>query len=162
MTASGCNDMPEWLAQLARTVLEMPVVEGLDCINQVVINAYLKQGAKLLGHYDSPHLFRRPIVSLRLLSACELSFGTFPCPSFISKAVNGRSEKPRLFAIPLPRGAITRMEGFAARAVRHGIMPVEEGPTASIIFRQVHEKLLMQTEEDQAWLERNRIARVGA
>ena len=41
-------------------------------------------------------------------------------------------------------------------------MLVEQGPTASIIFRQVHEKLLMQTEEDQAWLERNRIARVGA
>ena len=26
-------------------------------------------------------------------------------------------------------------------------MPVEEGPTASIIFRQVHEKLLMQTRD---------------
>jgi len=161
VTAKGCNDMPPWLRQTAREVLTTPVERGLDCINQVVINGYLKRGAKLNGHFDSPHLFRRPIVSLRLLSACELSFGVFPCPSGVSKEdQNGRSDKPRLFAIPQPRGTLTRMEDFAARAVRHAILPtMEDGPTASIIFRQVHDELLTQSEEDRAWLRRNRIVR---
>ena len=154
-----CNDMPDWLKEAARTVLETTAAAGLDCINQVVMNVYHKRGAKLVGHYDSAHVFREPIVSLRLLEAAELSFGVFNCPSMISaQDSNGRSDKPRLFAIPLPRGVLTRMEGFAARTVKHAIMAVERGPTASIIFRQLHEELL-STKEDKAWLRRNRVRR---
>ena len=72
---------------------------------------------------------------------------------------SGRSERPILFKLPLPRGALTRMEGFAARAARHAILPVEHGPTASVILREVHEVLLKQTPEDSAWLQRNRVVR---
>ena len=157
VSSRQCNDMPSWLKTAARTVLGTDLAEGLDCINQVVMNVYHKPGAKLIGHYDSAHVFREPIVSLRLIEAAELSFGVMNCPSMISKQdSNGRSDKPRLFAIPLPRGVLTRMEGFAARTVKHAIMPVERGPTASIIFRQLHEELLSTT-EDKAWLSRNRV-----
>ena len=51
----------------------------LDSINSALVNLYLhKSGSTALGrHYDSPHIFKRPILSLRLFNACELSFGHF-------------------------------------------------------------------------------------
>ena len=71
-------------------------------------------------------------------------FGVIDVPAFFSKQdASGRSERLRLFTTPLPRGALTRMEGFAARTVKD----ISCEPTASIIFRQLHVELLAAKED---------------
>jgi site-specific DNA-cytosine methylase len=98
----------------------------------------------LSGHYDATHLFERPIWSLRLLHDAELRFvlggAGQTCYS---------KEVPPLASIPLKRGAVTVMYGFAARGPMHQVH-VDRTPTASLVIRTVHEALLSKKRPREA------------
>ena len=108
-------------------------------LNSSLVNLYLDGGAGnigLSGHYDATHLFERPIWTVRLLNDAELRFVLGGAgQTCYSKTV------PALASIPLKRGAITVMYGFAARGPMHQVH-VGNTPTASLVIRTVHPALL--------------------
>jgi hypothetical protein len=110
-----------------------------DRLNSSLVNLYLKGGAGnigLSGHYDATHLFERPIWTVRLLNDAELRFVLGGAgQTMYSKDV------PPLASIPLYRGAVTVMYGFAARGPMHQVH-VGNTPTASLVIRTVHPALL--------------------
>ena len=103
---------------------------------------YHKAGGKLLGHFDSPHLFERPIVALELFSEKKLDFG-----------VKGPGMQPQKHhhRVPMPRGSLTIMEGYAANVLNHGVRPVKE-KAASLLLRRMHPSLL-----SREWLDKNTV-----
>ena len=111
-------------------------------VNSAILNVYNKKGGKLLHHFDSPHLFERPIIALSLFSGKSLSFG-----------VKGLGMQPQEhhYEVDMPRGAITIMEGYAANKVNHGVKPVAE-KVASLLLRRMHPSLL-----DKDWCEQNTV-----
>ncbi|KAK3245510.1 hypothetical protein CYMTET_44927 [Cymbomonas tetramitiformis] len=78
--------------------------------DMAVMNVYHQHGVSLSTHRDAPELFLRPVISLRLFSSSVLSFGC-----------KGQGLHSRLHAIPLERGTVTIMEGYAADMLMHGI-----------------------------------------
>ena len=116
-------------------------------LNSSLVNLYLQGGAGnigLSGHYDATHLFERPIWSVRLLHDAELRFvlggAGQTCYS---------KEVPPLASIPLMRGALTVMYGFAARGPMHQVH-VDRTPTASLVIRTVHPELLWKKRPREA------------
>ena len=106
------------------------------------LNVYNKRGGKLLGHFDSPHLFQRPIIAIELFSAKRLSFG-----------LKGQGMQPQEhhYGVDMPRGSVTIMEGYAANRINHAVRPVRE-KVASLLIRRMHPGLL-----DEEWKARNEI-----
>jgi len=97
--------------------------------NQVVINLYEEEGARLGCHVDSKRLFCRPIISLRLFSAATLVFGVQGI---------GIQETAISTKVSQDRGEITVMDGFAANCFNHGINKDSiKRKSVSIIVRQV-------------------------
>ena len=121
------DPIPDW----ARTVvakLEDKAISPREFVEQVVINVYHDQGSGLGVHQDPKELFNRPIYSIRLFSDSVLSFGC-----------RGLGMVLRKQAIPLPRGAITVMEGYAANKAKHCVRPSDtHSKSASLLLRSIH------------------------
>ena len=111
--------------------MELGILEN-GWATSAILNVYNKSGGKLLAHFDSPHLFERPITALSLFSGKILSFG--------AKGFGMRPQEIH-YDVDMPRGAITIMERFAANKVNHGVKPVTE-KVASLLLRRMHPSLL--------------------
>ena len=194
VTVAECNDMPKYITCFATDLLhatERPVSPDADAteraessdgricklksINSALVNLYLKPvaGTSLLKrHYDSPHIFARPIYTLRLLEPATLSFATGGMRNveYLTKdsmvKANGKETGevripmrayPIYFDIPLPRGCLTEMSGFAANVLQHFVRQTADAvPTASLVLRHIHKSLL-----DEKWVTSNSVLREG-
>ena len=181
VTVAKCNAMPDYIKSFASNLLdateraespdgdateraESPggLICKLDSINSALVNLYLRQsGSTVLGrHYDSPHIFARPIYTLRLLRPATLSFVTGGLRLNVPYLTEDRPHVkkcayPIYFDIPLPRGCLTEMSGFAANVLEHCVrLTADDGPTASLVLRHIHESLL-----GDAWVASNSVAR---
>lgn len=96
------DPIPTWIHALINTLRKKKICGDID---QVTINHYETTNASIGVHQDSIALFERPIYSLRLLSDSVLSFG---CKGL------GMKKTHEYVGIPLKRGIVTVMEGFAA------------------------------------------------
>ena len=65
-----------------------------------------------------------------------------------------RCDYPIYFDIPLPCSCLTEMSGFAANVLEHCVRLTDDGPTASLVFRHIHESLL-----GPVWVANNSVAR---
>ena len=106
LVTEECNSIPDWIYQpdrpcLASILVELGVLED-GWANSAILNVYNKHGGKLLAHFDSPHLFERPIIGISLFSAKSLSFG-----------LEGLGVQPEghRYALRMSRGAVTIMDG---------------------------------------------------
>ena len=79
-------------------------------IDNAVVNLYARSKARLSVHMDPSALFKRPIVSARFFGDGVLSFGA-----------KGQYEGQRIHSVPLTRGSIAVMEGYAANMVTHAV-----------------------------------------
>ena len=95
---------------------------------------YHESGGRLHGHFDSPHLFARPIVALELFSEKTFNFGA---------KNTGMQPQEQHFTVRMPHGSVTIMEGYAANKINHGVRPVKRKAT-SLLLRRVHPSLLVR------------------
>ena len=142
LVTEQCNDIPDWVRELVAPILVTTGVLKSGWANSAVVNLYSKRGGKLLAHFDSPHLFERPIIAISLFSTKGLHFG-----------VKGFGMTPQdyHYEIGMPRGAVTVMSGFAADKINHGVPPVK-GKAATLLLRRMHPSLL-----GPKWVENNAI-----
>ncbi|UYV76411.1 ALKBH5 [Cordylochernes scorpioides] len=142
------DEIPDWINDLLRENLSLwldvensgltrtlsqvisPLVEsGLvpaNFINSAVINDY-QQGGCIVSHIDPPHIFDRPIVSVSFLSDSALSFGC----RFSFRPI--RVTEPVL-CLPVSRGCITMLEGYAADKITHCIRPQDITSRRAVII----------------------------
>lgn len=124
------DPIPEWVHQL---VVEPLVKAGIvpdGFINSAVINDY-QPGGCIVSHIDPIHIFDRPIISVSFMSDSALSFGC----KFSFKPI--RVSKPVL-CLPLSRGCVTILSGFAADEITHCVRPEDTvARRAVILLRRV-------------------------
>ncbi|KAK2146213.1 hypothetical protein LSH36_624g01079 [Paralvinella palmiformis] len=126
------DDIPVWIEELIiRPIVEAKLVpEGW--VNSAVINDY-KPGGCIVSHIDPPHIFERPIISVSFLSDCLLCFGC----RFFFKPI--RVSRPVL-ALPIERGCVTLISGYAADEITHCIRPEDViQRRAVVILRRVRD-----------------------
>ncbi|CAE1328498.1 ALKBH5 [Acanthosepion pharaonis] len=124
------DDIPDWIQELVIKPLYQAGVVPEGFINSAVINDYLPGGC-IVSHVDPPHIFDRPIVSVSFFSDCTLCFGC----KFSFKPI--RVSEPVL-SLPLDRGCVTVLSGYAADEVTHCIRPQDVvARRAVIILRRV-------------------------
>ena len=138
LVTEECNSIPDWIYQpdrpcLASILVELGVLED-GWANSAILNVYNKHGGKLLAHFDSPHLFERPIIGISLFSAKSLSFGL--------KGL-GMQPQEHHYTVHMPRGVVTIMEGCAANQINHGVLPVAE-KAATLLLCRMHPSLLSE------------------
>uniref|UniRef100_T1JJ71 RNA demethylase ALKBH5 n=1 Tax=Strigamia maritima TaxID=126957 RepID=T1JJ71_STRMM len=122
--------IPEWIERLVvKPIVKAKIVpEGF--INSAVINVY-QPGGCIVSHIDPIHIFDRPIVSVSFKSDSALCFGC----RFSFKPI--RCTKPVL-SLPIPRGCVTVLSGFAADDITHCVRPQDTvKKRAVIILRRV-------------------------
>jgi len=127
-----CNDIPRWMYSLVRALVQCGTIKD-KWANSAILNVYHKRGGKLCQHFDSPHLFCRPIPMVSFFSSAkELFFG-----------VTGRGMQPKEshYKVGTPRGIVTLMYGYAANGINHAVPPVKE-KAATLLFRRIHPELL--------------------
>ncbi|CAG9855211.1 unnamed protein product [Phyllotreta striolata] len=124
--------IPSWIAHnIIKPLVEVNILPE-NFVNSVVINDYKPRGC-IVSHIDPPQIFDRPIVSLSLFSDSALSFGC----KFHYKPL--RSSKP-LFRLPMPRGVVTSLSGFAANEITHCVRPEDVTQRRTVIMlRRVHD-----------------------
>ena len=154
---------------LARTLFEFGIIPN-EWANSSILNTYLvpigkkdgklkkvgkkqtkvgklkkdakkpKKGGLLCGHYDSPHLFARPIVGLSLFGTKTISFG-----------VKGHymAAREHNYTAEMRRGVLTIMDGYAANKINHGVPRVER-KASTLLFRRMLPELL-----SEEWKEKN-------
>ena len=158
----GCGDMPVEVRGLAQALMDA-TVDGqalckLNSINSGLVNFYERpSGTTHLGlHFDSPHHFEQPIYSIRLSGRARLAFCACHCgQGAYGTEGSKRADFPIHFEVPLLPGCLTEMSGFAARALKHAVLPDKEaGRTVSVVLRHIHESLLTPQ-----WLANNKITR---
>lgn len=124
------DDIPRWVE---RQVVQPLVKAGIvpeDFVNSAVINDY-KPGGCIVSHIDPFHIFERPIVTVSFFSESALSFGC----KFTFKPI--RVSKP-LLTLPLERGCVTLLSGYAADHITHCVRPEDVvARRAVIILRRV-------------------------
>ncbi|XP_014276356.1 RNA demethylase ALKBH5 [Halyomorpha halys] len=124
------DPIPVWISRLIITPLESAGIFPTGFINSAVINMYLPGGC-IVSHIDPPQIFERPIVSASFFSDCLLSFGC----KFSFKPI--RVSNP-VFTLPLFRGSVLCLSGFAADGITHSIRPQDvKTRRAAIILRRV-------------------------
>lgn len=124
------DEIPDWIEELVIKPLCDAGVVPKGFINSAVINDYLPGGC-IVSHVDPPHIFDRPIVSVSFFSDCTLCFGC----KFSFKPI--RVSEP-ILSLPLDRGCVTILSGYAADAVTHCIRPQDVvSRRAVIILRRV-------------------------
>jgi len=127
----GCIDeIPEWIYKLVIKPIVKAKLVPSDWINSAAINYYLPGGC-IVSHIDPIHIFERPILTANFLSRSALSFGS----RFTFKPL--RVSEP-ILALPLERGVVTHLSGYAADEITHCVRPQDvTSPRAVIILRRV-------------------------
>lgn len=123
------DDIPSWVHELVikRLVSSGVVPEGF--VNSAVINDY-QPGGCIVSHVDPLHIFARPIVSVSFFSDSALCFGC----RFQFKPI--RVSEP-VFVLPVRRGSVTVLSGYAADDITHCIRPQDiKARRAVIILRK--------------------------
>ncbi|XP_002732258.1 RNA demethylase ALKBH5-like [Saccoglossus kowalevskii] len=126
------DDIPGWVQELVikRLVSSKMIPDGF--VNSAVINDY-KPGGCIVSHVDPIHIFERPIASVSFMSDCALCFGC----KFSFKPI--RTSRP-LLSLPLTRGCVTLLSGYAANDITHCIRPQDvKARRAVIILRKVRD-----------------------
>ncbi|XP_033630436.1 RNA demethylase ALKBH5-like [Asterias rubens] len=126
------DDIPDWIFELVVKKLEDNNLVTKGFINSAVINDY-QPGGCIVSHVDPMHIFDRPIISASFLSDAALCFGC----KFSFKPI--RVTKPKV-SLPMARGCVTLLSGYAADEVTHCIRPQDvKSRRAVIIVRRVFE-----------------------
>ncbi|XP_068445101.1 RNA demethylase ALKBH5 [Clinocottus analis] len=123
------DEIPNWVHELVikRLVSSGVVPEGF--VNSAVINDY-QPGGCIVSHVDPLHIFARPIVSVSFFSDSALCFGC----RFQFKPI--RVSEP-VFVLPVRRGSVTVLSGYAADDITHCIRPQDiKARRAVIILRK--------------------------
>uniref|UniRef100_G3PWF1 RNA demethylase ALKBH5 n=1 Tax=Gasterosteus aculeatus aculeatus TaxID=481459 RepID=G3PWF1_GASAC len=123
------DEIPSWVHELVikRLVSSGVVPEGF--VNSAVINDY-QPGGCIVSHVDPQHIFARPIVSVSFFSDSALCFGC----RFQFKPI--RVSEP-VFVLPVRRGSVTVLSGYAADDITHCIRPQDiKARRAVIILRK--------------------------
>lgn len=124
------DEIPTWVKDLViKPIVKARIVpEGF--FNSAVINDY-QPGGCIVSHIDPIHIFDRPIVSVSFMSDSALSFGC----KFSFKPI--RCTRP-ILCLPLSRGCVTVLSGFAADEITHCVRPQDTVKRrAVIILRRV-------------------------
>ncbi|XP_066929908.1 RNA demethylase ALKBH5-like [Clytia hemisphaerica] len=109
------DEIPKWIQKhIVQKVYEEKLVPD-GWINSAVVNEYFPGGC-IVSHIDPIHIFDRPIISISFNSKSYLSFGV----KFSFNPI--RTSEPTL-ALPLDRGTLTMISGYAADNVTHCIRP---------------------------------------
>lgn len=117
-----------YIAVVDRLVDAKVVPKGF--VNCAVINDY-QPGGCIVSHIDPPHIFDRPIITVNFFSDSALCFGC----KFAFKPM--RTSKP-VYSVPLLRGGVTFIDGYAADDVTHCIRPDDvKCRRAVVILRRV-------------------------
>ncbi|CAM9308722.1 unnamed protein product [Lampetra fluviatilis] len=126
------DEIPRWVRDLVIAPLERRGVLPAGFVNSAVINDYLPGGC-IVSHVDPIHIFERPIVSVSFFSDSALCFGC----KFRFKPI--RVSKPVL-SVPVARGCITVLSGYAADEITHCIRPQDiKQRRAVIILRKTRD-----------------------
>ncbi|PIK51615.1 putative RNA demethylase ALKBH5-like [Apostichopus japonicus] len=120
------DEIPSWVTELVIKRLEDKKIIPKDFVNSAVINDYLPGGC-IVSHIDPIHIFDRPIVSISFMSDSALSFGC----KFSFRPI--RVSKP-ILALPLSKGCVTLLSGYAADEVTHCIRPQDVTARRSVII----------------------------
>ncbi|KAK4874482.1 hypothetical protein RN001_013842 [Aquatica leii] len=124
------DPIPLWLyLHVINPLIAANIVQA-GFINSAVINEY-QPGGCIVSHIDPAHIFDRPIISISLFSDSALCFGC----KFEYKPI--RCSEPVL-RLPLPRGIVTLLSGFAADKITHCVRPEDTtNYRAVILLRRV-------------------------
>ena len=124
------DPIPDWIYNLVIKPIEASGMIPKDWVNSAVVNDYLPGGC-IVSHIDPPQLFDRPIITASFLSQSSLSFGC----KFSFKPI---SVSHPLAQVPVSRGCVLSMAGFAADEVTHCIRPEDiTERRAVVILRHV-------------------------
>ncbi|XP_076004078.1 RNA demethylase ALKBH5 [Genypterus blacodes] len=120
------DDIPGWVHELVikRLVSGGVIPEGF--VNSAVINDY-QPGGCIVSHVDPLHIFARPIVSVSFFSDSALCFGC----RFQFKPI--RVSEP-VFTLPVKRGSVTVLSGYAADEITHCIRPQDIKERRAVII----------------------------
>ncbi|XP_019717829.1 RNA demethylase ALKBH5 [Hippocampus comes] len=120
------DDIPSWVHELViqRLVSAGVIPEGF--VNSAVINDY-QPGGCIVSHVDPLHIFARPIVSVSFFSDSALCFGC----RFQFKPI--RVSEP-VFVLPVHRGSVTVLSGYAADDITHCIRPQDIKERRAVII----------------------------
>ncbi|CAI5680956.1 RNA demethylase ALKBH5 [Oreochromis niloticus] len=120
------DEIPSWVYELVinRLVTNGVIPEGF--VNSAVINDY-QPGGCIVSHVDPLHIFDRPIVSVSFFSDSALCFGC----RFQFKPI--RVSEP-VFVLPVRRGSVTVLSGYAADDITHCIRPQDIKERRAVII----------------------------
>lgn len=120
------DEIPSWVHELVikRLVSSGVIPEGF--VNSAVINDY-QPGGCIVSHVDPLHIFARPIVSVSFFSDSALCFGC----RFQFKPI--RVSEP-VFVLPVRRGSVTVLSGYAADEITHCIRPQDIKERRAVII----------------------------
>ena len=124
------DPIPDWIYDLVIKPIEDSGMIPKNWVNSAVVNDY-QPGGCIVSHIDPPQLFDRPIITASFLSQSSLSFGC----KFSFKPI---SVSHPLAQVPVSRGCVLSMAGFAADEVTHCIRPEDiTERRAVVILRHV-------------------------
>jgi alkylated DNA repair protein alkB family protein 5 len=124
------DEIPKWIEKhIIKKLYDDKIVEE-GFINSAVINEYFAGGC-IVSHIDPIHIFDRPIISISFNCKTYLSFGC----KFSFNPI--RTSEP-ILSVPLDRGCLFMMKGYAADGVTHCVRPQDiVDRRCVIIFRRV-------------------------
>jgi len=124
------DEIPKWIEKhIIKKLYDDKIVEE-GFINSAVINEYFAGGC-IVSHIDPIHIFDRPIISISFNCKTFLSFGC----KFSFNPI--RTTEP-VHTVPLERGCLFMMKGYAADGVTHCVRPQDiTDRRCVIIFRRV-------------------------
>jgi hypothetical protein len=115
------NNIPKWIQEnIIKELVDNNIIPN-QWANCITIIMY--KDTKLNPHFDSPHIFELPIISLKLFNDTIISF----------------DEK---YDIIQNKGDISVMNGLSATQYNHSIKKINNNKSVSIIIRRIHPQLL--------------------
>ncbi|XP_003972350.2 RNA demethylase ALKBH5 [Takifugu rubripes] len=120
------DEIPNWVHELVIKPLVSNGVVPDGFVNSAVINDY-QPGGCIVSHVDPLHIFARPIVSVSFFSDSALCFGC----RFQFKPI--RVSEP-VFVLPVKRGSVTVLSGYAADDITHCIRPQDIKERRAVII----------------------------
>ncbi|CAF98154.1 unnamed protein product, partial [Tetraodon nigroviridis] len=120
------DEIPSWVHELVIKPLVSSGVIPEGFVNSAVINDY-QPGGCIVSHVDPLHIFARPIVSVSFFSDSALCFGC----RFQFKPI--RVSEP-VFVLPVRRGSVTVLSGYAADSITHCIRPQDIKERRAVII----------------------------
>lgn len=120
------DEIPKWIEKhIIQKLYDDKIVEE-GFVNSAVINEYFAGGC-IVSHIDPIHIFDRPIVSISFNCKTYLSFGC----RFSFNPI--RTTEP-ILALPLDRGCMCSISGYAADNVTHCIRPQDISDRRCVII----------------------------